>query len=63
MPSTAKPKVAIVMGSQSDWATMIHAARTLDGLGITHEARIISAHRTPVEAMEFAATAEAKGPK
>ncbi len=41
------PIVGIVMGSQSDWATMHHAAETLERLGIAHESRIISAHRTP----------------
>ncbi|HYY39308.1 MAG TPA: AIR carboxylase family protein, partial [Xanthobacteraceae bacterium] len=39
--------VAIIMGSQSDWPTMKHAAETLDALGIGYEAKIISAHRTP----------------
>ena len=43
---TPKP-VAIIMGSQSDWSTMKHAAKTLDALGIGYEARIVSAHRTP----------------
>ncbi|MEO6573641.1 MAG: AIR carboxylase family protein, partial [Polyangiaceae bacterium] len=43
----AKPSVAIVMGSQSDWATMKHAAETLDALEIPYDARIVSAHRTP----------------
>jgi 5-(carboxyamino)imidazole ribonucleotide mutase len=42
----AKP-VAIIMGSQSDWATMTHAAATLDALKIGYDARIVSAHRTP----------------
>jgi 5-(carboxyamino)imidazole ribonucleotide mutase len=53
--------VAIIMGSQSDWATMRHAAETLDALGITHEARIVSAHRTPRRLYEFAATARDRG--
>ena len=39
--------IAIIMGSQSDWATMRHAAETLDALGIAYDARIVSAHRTP----------------
>ena len=47
MPEEHKAKVAIIMGSQSDWQTMQHAAETLDSLGIAHESRIISAHRTP----------------
>lgn len=45
--TTGAAKVAIVMGSQSDWATMIHAATVLDALGVRYEARIVSAHRTP----------------
>ena len=59
MPS--KPSVAIVMGSQSDWATMKHAAETLDSLGITHDDRIVSAHRTPDRLVEFAKGAKAEG--
>lgn len=43
----ATPKVAIVMGSQSDWATMKHAASVLDELGVAYTTRIVSAHRTP----------------
>ena len=46
--------VAIIMGSQSDWATMKHAAETLDALGIGYDARIVSAHRTPKRLYEFA---------
>ena len=42
-----KPAVGLIMGSQSDWATMRHAAETLEALGVPFEARIISAHRTP----------------
>ena len=57
----SKPEVAIIMGSQSDWATMRHAAEILDVLGITHEDRIISAHRTPQRLYEFATTAKDKG--
>jgi 5-(carboxyamino)imidazole ribonucleotide mutase len=53
--------VAIVMGSQSDWATMQHAARTLDALEIAHVARIVSAHRTPERLFAFARAAEAEG--
>ena len=53
--------VAIIMGSQSDWATMRHAAQTLDTLGIGYEARIVSAHRTPDRLYDFAKTAKAKG--
>lgn len=53
--------VAIIMGSQSDWPTMRHAAETLDELGIAHEALIVSAHRTPERLYEFSRTARAKG--
>jgi 5-(carboxyamino)imidazole ribonucleotide mutase len=58
---TATPPVAIIMGSQSDWATMKHAADTLDRLGIAHDDRIVSAHRTPARLYDFATTARAKG--
>lgn len=57
----AKPPVAIVMGSQSDWATMKHAAETLDALQIPHDDRIVSAHRTPDRLVEFAKGAKAAG--
>ncbi|MHA1114093.1 MAG: 5-(carboxyamino)imidazole ribonucleotide mutase [Alphaproteobacteria bacterium] len=55
--------VAIIMGSQSDWDTMRHAAETLDALGIAHDCHIISAHRTPARLYEFATTAREKGVK
>lgn len=54
-------RVAIVMGSQSDWATMRHAAETLAALGVEHEARIVSAHRTPERMRDFARQARAEG--
>ena len=57
----AKPSVAIVMGSQSDWATMQHAAETLDALKIPHDDRIVSAHRTPDRLVAFARGASAEG--
>jgi 5-(carboxyamino)imidazole ribonucleotide mutase len=57
----AEPLVAIVMGSQSDWATMKHAADTLDALGVEYEARIVSAHRTPERMVDFAQTAKHAG--
>ena len=60
---TATPPVAIIMGSQSDWATMKHAADTLDALGIAHDDRIVSAHRTPQRLYDFATTARGKGYK
>ncbi len=53
--------VAIIMGSQSDWATMTHAAETLDALEIAYEARIVSAHRTPDRLYAFAKGAKAAG--
>jgi 5-(carboxyamino)imidazole ribonucleotide mutase len=56
----AKP-VAIIMGSQSDWATMQHAAETLDALKIGYQALIVSAHRTPKRLYEFATNASENG--
>lgn len=56
----AKP-VAIIMGSQSDWATMQHAAVTLDALKVGYEALIVSAHRTPDRLVRFAKSAKRKG--
>lgn len=53
--------VAVIMGSQSDWATMRHAADTLKSLGISHEARIVSAHRTPDRLVSFAKGARESG--
>ena len=53
--------VGIIMGSQSDWATMRHAAETLGRLGVPHETRIVSAHRTPDRLREYAATARERG--
>ncbi|MBC8036240.1 MAG: 5-(carboxyamino)imidazole ribonucleotide mutase [Rhizobiales bacterium] len=55
------PAVAILMGSQSDWPTMKHAADTLAELGVAHEARIVSAHRTPQRLYDFAKGAKAEG--
>ncbi len=57
------PPVAIIMGSQSDWATLKHAADMLGALGVAHEAKIISAHRTPKRLYDFASGAEAAGYK
>jgi len=53
--------VAIIMGSQSDWATMRHAAETLDSLGVSHDDRIVSAHRTPDRLVSFAKGAREAG--
>jgi 5-(carboxyamino)imidazole ribonucleotide mutase len=57
------PLVGIIMGSQSDWPTMRHAAEMLGDLGISHEARIVSAHRTPERLYDYARTAAARGLK
>lgn len=54
MPDNGNIDVAIIMGSQSDWPTMEHAAKILEQLGISHMPRIVSAHRTPQRMMEFA---------
>ena len=53
--------VGIVMGSRSDWETMQHAAAKLDALGVPHEIRVVSAHRTPDVLFDYAATAQARG--
>jgi 5-(carboxyamino)imidazole ribonucleotide mutase len=55
--------IGIIMGSQSDWETMQHAAQALDRLGIAYETRIVSAHRTPERLFEYARGAEARGLK
>lgn len=62
-PPSPKPAVGLIMGSQSDWATMRHAAETLEALGVAFEARIISAHRTPKRMMTYALGAKARGLK
>ena len=54
-------KIGIIMGSQSDWATMEHAAQTLDALGVAYETRIVSAHRTPERLYLYAESAAARG--
>ncbi len=59
----AKPAVGIIMGSQSDWNTMRHAAETLDLLGIAFESRIVSAHRTPNRLYAYARKARSRGLK
>ena len=55
------PLVGIVMGSRSDWETMQHAVARLELLGVAHEVRIVSAHRTPDVLFDYAATAQARG--
>jgi 5-(carboxyamino)imidazole ribonucleotide mutase len=59
--NSKRADVAIIMGSQSDWATMRHTAETLQALGINHHKRIVSAHRTPDRLYEFAKGARAAG--
>ena len=57
----ATPLVGIVMGSRSDWETMQHAAARLEQLGVPHEVRVVSAHRTPDVLFDYAAGAQARG--
>ena len=57
------PVVGVIMGSQSDWETMRHVAETLEQLGIAHELRVVSAHRTPKRLYQYAETAESRGLK
>jgi 5-(carboxyamino)imidazole ribonucleotide mutase len=59
----ATPAVGVIMGSQSDWPTMKGAAATLDALGVAHETRIVSAHRTPRRLVDYAEGAERRGLK
>lgn len=61
MSKDAKPLVGIIMGSTSDWETMQHAAQTLEELGVPHETRVVSAHRTPDLLFEYASNAEGRG--
>ena len=55
------PLVGIVMGSRSDWETMQHAAAQLEALGVPHEVRVVSAHRTPDVLFDYAASAQSRG--
>ena len=57
------PLVGIIMGSTSDWETMRHAAETLDALGVPHETKVVSAHRTPKRLYEYAHAAKGRGLK
>ena len=61
MTADRKPKVGIVMGSRSDWETMQHAAQKLEALGVAHEVRVVSAHRTPDVLFDYAASAKSRG--
>ncbi|MGH7193227.1 MAG: 5-(carboxyamino)imidazole ribonucleotide mutase [Candidatus Saccharimonadales bacterium] len=63
MSAQNKPLVAVVMGSKSDWETMQHAVETLKEFGVAHEAKVVSAHRTPELMRSFAASAEQHGLK
>src|SRR5215472_2273146 len=56
-----QPLVGVIMGSRSDWETLAHTADTLTALGVPHEVRVVSAHRTPDLLFEYAATAEERG--
>lgn len=56
-----RPRVGVVMGSKSDWETMRHASETLTLLGISHESRVVSAHRTPDRLFRYATEAEGRG--
>lgn len=60
---TDAPQVGIIMGSQSDWSTMQHAAETLESLGVPFETRIVSAHRTPKRLVDYAEGARDRGLK
>src|SRR5580693_458045 len=61
MSGMTGPLVAVVMGSKSDWETMRHCDETLSKFGVPHECRVLSAHRTPLLAAQFAAEAESRG--
>jgi len=58
-----EPRVGIIMGSSSDWETMRHAAETLDQLGVSHETKVVSAHRTPQRLYDYASSARQRGLK
>jgi len=61
--SEGAPAVGIIMGSQSDWSTLRHAAETLDVLSVPYETRIVSAHRTPQRLVDYASSARERGLK
>lgn len=56
-----QPLVGVIMGSRSDWDTLVHTAQTLESLSIPHEVRVVSAHRTPDLLFEYASSAEGRG--
>ena len=61
--TNAAPLVGIIMGSQSDWETMRHAAQVLADLGVPYETRVVSAHRTPKRLVDYATSAKGRGLK
>ncbi|MFO0807025.1 MAG: 5-(carboxyamino)imidazole ribonucleotide mutase [Gemmataceae bacterium] len=61
MTDAGSPLVGVIMGSRSDWETMRHSAQTLELLGVAHEVRVVSAHRTPDLLFEYAANAAGRG--
>jgi 5-(carboxyamino)imidazole ribonucleotide mutase len=63
MQSSKQPVVGVVMGSKSDWETMMHADEMLTRFGVGHECRVMSAHRTPELAAQYASSAERRGLK
>lgn len=63
MTQETRPTVAVMMGSKSDWDVMKHVGITLDGFGVRHESRVLSAHRTPDEAVEYVRAAPERGVK
>jgi 5-(carboxyamino)imidazole ribonucleotide mutase len=63
MSQVPPPRVGLIMGSRSDWATLKHAAAVLDELGIAHDDRVVSAHRTPKRLVDYASGARERGLK
>ncbi len=61
MNADSQPRVGIIMGSQSDWATMARATELLDELGVPYETQVVSAHRTPGRLVEYAGSAAQRG--
>ena len=61
VPRLMSALVGVIMGSQSDWDTLRFTCETLDELGVEHEVRVVSAHRTPDLLFEYASTAQARG--
>ncbi len=61
MSSKGQRLIAVIMGSESDWKTMRHAADLLDALGVEHECRVLSAHRTPAQTAQYVSELEGRG--